>query len=62
MLCCPHCSMLSTILLTILFSIVTPDSSSKILFNIVENYNNVSCTTLFNPVFYGREQVIIFAV
>ena len=33
MLCCPHCLQLSTIL----FSIVTPDSDSAILFNIVDN-------------------------
>ena len=33
MLCCPHCSMLSTIL----FSIVTPDCGLNNFFNIVDN-------------------------
>ena len=36
MLCCPHCSQL----LTILNNIVTPDSGSTILFNIVDKCEN----------------------
>ena len=43
MLCCPHCSQLSTIL----NNIVTPDSGSTILLTSV---NNVGSKTLFNPV------------
>jgi hypothetical protein len=43
MLCCPHCSQLSTIL----NNIVTPDSGSTILLTSV---NNVGSKSLFNPV------------
>jgi hypothetical protein len=49
MLCGPHCSQLPTML----NNIVTPDSGSRILFNIVDklaSVNNVGSTTLFNPV------------
>jgi hypothetical protein len=47
MLCCPHCSQLSTIL----NNIVTPDSGSTVLFNIVwTSVTNVGSATLFNPV------------
>ena len=62
MLCCPHCSMLSTIL----FTIVTPDcgldpgltTSSIMLITL----NNVGSTTLFNPVFNKLQPKMIFAV
>ena len=47
MLCCPHCSQLSTIL----NNIVTPDSGSTILFNIVDNCEQRGQQNiLFNPV------------
>jgi hypothetical protein len=52
MLCGPHCSQLPTML----NNIVTPDSGSRILFNIVDklaSVNNVGSTTLFNPVKQG---------
>jgi hypothetical protein len=47
MLCCPYCSQLSTIL----NNIVTPDSGSTILFNIVDNCEQRGQQNiLFNPV------------
>jgi hypothetical protein len=49
MLCCPRCSLLSTIL----NNVVAPDSGSTILFNIVdkcEQRGQQIAKTLFNPV------------
>ena len=60
MFCCQHCSMLSTIL----FSIVTPhrrliQAGSTMLSNIVDKtLNNVK--TLFNAVFNDPKQVVRF--
>ncbi len=51
MLCCLHCSQVSTRQ----FNIVTPDSDSAILLTTV---NNVGSTTLFNLVIYLASPII----
>ena len=59
MLCCPHCSVLSTILL----SIVTPDfglDSGSTTCSILLTTLNVGSTTLFNPVLNNLQQLLIF--
>ena len=60
MLCCPHCSMLSTIL----FSIVTPDCGlihdHQYWTILLTTINNVGSTTLFKAVFINPEQVVRF--
>ena len=60
MLCCPHCSMLSTIL----FSIVTPDcrliQAQQCWTILLTTLNNVGSTTLFTAVFINPEQVVRF--
>ena len=60
MLCCPHCSMLSTIL----FSIVTPDcgliQAQQCWTILLTTLNNVGSTTLFKAVFINPEQVVRF--
>ena len=60
MLCCPYCSMLSTIL----FSIVTPncglDSGSTTCSVLLTTLNNVGSTALFNPVFNNLQHLVIF--
>ena len=60
MLRCPHCSMLSTIL----FSIVTPDceliQAQQCWTILLTTLNNVGSTTLFKAVFINPEQVVCF--
>ena len=60
MLCCLHCSMLSTIL----FSVVTPDcrliQAQQRWTILLTTLNNVGSTTLFKAAFNSSEQVVRF--
>ena len=60
MLCCPHCSMLSTVL----FSIFTPDrrliQAQQCWTILLTTLNNVGSTTLLKAVFINPEQVVRF--
>ena len=60
MLCCPHCSMLSTIL----FGVATPDcgliQAQQCWTILLTTLNNAGSTTLFNAVFNSPGQVVRF--
>ena len=57
MLCCPYCSQLSKIL-KILFSIVTPDPGSTILFNIVDNYEQYGQHNIVQSCYTADSEVL----
>ena len=62
MFCCQHCSMLSTIL----FSVVTPDRRliqvQQCWTRLLTTLNNIGSKTLFNAVFNRPEQVVRFCL
>ena len=60
MLCRPYCSMLSTILFSIVTHNCRLDSGSTTCSVSLTTLNNVGSTTLFNPVFNNLQQLVIF--